>query len=86
MLHGHRTPSRAGVRGRVAQGVVESHAVVELPDGLGRRQREKQSLGWIDVVVFEVEALQPGVVPRKTFLLAEGVQKVLLGDPVHATD
>ncbi len=40
----------------------------------------------VDIMIFQIEAGQPGIVPAELFLPHEGVQQPLFGDPVKFAD
>src|SRR4051812_23932408 len=46
----------------------------------------EQPLRRVDVVVLEIEALQPRILPRQSLALPESFQKPLLGNPIDATE
>ena len=61
-------------------------ALVELRDRGGRLEREKEPFGRVDIVVFEIKALQPGVLPIEALVFAEGLKQPLLGNPIYRAD
>src|SRR6266699_4747065 len=49
----------AGIGRRSVRRIRASHAVVPFTDSLARRDAEEQSPGWVDIVIFEIDTLQP---------------------------
>src|SRR5678816_1436332 len=45
----------------------------------------KESLHRIDVVIFEIEALQPRIVPVESLRLTKRFEQILLGYPINST-
>src|SRR5262249_2633279 len=61
--HRSRTTGRTRISRRNMRRAGTPDVVVPLRDSLARRDGKKQTATWIDVVVFEVDALQPRVIP-----------------------
>src|SRR2546423_11936314 len=61
-------------------------AVIPFADPLRRVHAKEQSPGRIDVVIFEIETLEPGIVPADPLLFHEGFEQPSLRDPIHASD
>ena len=40
----------------------------------------------MNVVIFQVEALNPGILPREALVLDKHVEQPAFGDPINATD
>ena len=62
------------------------HAVVPLRDSFARRDTKEQSAARIDVVIFEIDTLQPWVVPAQCLGFDKCFQQPFLGDPVNAAN
>src|SRR4029450_3671450 len=75
---GLRAAVRPGVGGGGESGVLLPHEVIPFADAFGRLEPEEEAAGWIDVVIFEIEALQPRVVPGEIFRRPEGVRNACL--------
>ena len=76
----------AGVARRGAHRFGAARAVVEFADRFRRREREEEALRGIDVVIFEVEALQPRVLPGQALGLAERFEQPFLRNPIDAAE
>src|SRR5439155_4912883 len=59
------------------------HAVVPLRDSYSRRHAKEQSTTRINVMIFEVDALQPRIVPRYSFGFDECFQQPFLCNPIN---
>src|SRR5258705_4159552 len=59
---------------------------IKFTDGLCRLEGEKQALVRIDVVIFKVETLQPGILPAQSFFLHKSSEQPFFGDPIDAAD
>src|SRR4029453_15683182 len=63
-----------------------ANIVVPLGDSFSRCDAEEQSAARIDVVIFQVDALQPWIVPAQSFGLDKSFQQPFLSYPVNAAD
>src|SRR5438105_3844503 len=86
MLDGAGAAGGARVRGRLVHGGTAADAVVPFADAFARHDAEEETARRIDVVIFEVETLQPRIVPRQIFRFDERVEQPLLRDPIDAAD
>ena len=66
--------------------LIPAHAVVPFADSLRRVHPKEQPFLGIDVVIFEIQTLEPRIVPGEPFGLHERFQEPFLGDPIHASD
>src|SRR5947208_13301891 len=60
--------------------------VVPFRNSLARRDAEEQSPDRIDVVIFEIDALQPWMIPAQFFLLHKRFKQPFFGDPIDSAD
>ena len=77
---------RPRVGGRDILSLNARHPGIPIRNPSRRLEREEKAARRVDVVVFEVETLQPRVLPRKLFAGAEKVEHPAFGNPVHAAD
>ena len=61
-------------------------AVVPLRDSFARRDAKEQAPARVDVVIFEVDALQPRIVPAQSLGFYKCFQQPFLCNPVNAAD
>src|SRR4029079_11038691 len=61
-------------------------AIVEFADRFCGGQRMEETLRGVNVVVLEIETLQPRILPRQTFGFAKRLEQPLLGDPVDTAN
>src|SRR6266496_5138771 len=59
------------------------YAIVPLCDSFSRRHAKEQSTTRINVMIFEVDALQPRIVPRYSFGFDECFQQPFLCNPIN---
>src|SRR5207237_5602494 len=59
-----------------------TRAVVPFADSFGGTYAKEESSPGIDVVIFEIEALQPRIVPANAFGFHESFQQPFLRNPV----
>src|SRR5437867_4135873 len=76
----------ARVTGRNMRRTRTPDAVVPLRDSFAGRDGKEQSASWIDVVVFEVDALQPWVIPAQSLGFDKLFQQPFLCYPIDAAD
>ena len=68
------------------RGAGAADTVVPICDSLAGGDAEKQSATGIDVVIFEIDTLQPRVVLTQSLRFDKGFQQPFLGDPVNTAD
>ena len=63
-----------------------ANTVVPFGDSFAGCDAEEQSAARIDVVIFEIDALQPRIVPAQSFGFDKRFEQPFLGDPIDAAD
>src|SRR5262249_31504673 len=75
-----------GVGRRCAHRVLLADEVVPFADSFRRLEAEKEPALRGDVVILQVETLQPGMIPGEIFGLDESLEEPFLANPIHATE
>ena len=76
----------AGVERRRMRRLGAADTVVPFADPFPRRDAEEEAVRGIDVVIFEIETLQPGIIPAQAFGFDESLEQPFLRDPIDAAD
>ena len=79
-------PEGARVGGRLCHRFRTADAVVPFADSFSRFHAEEQSARRIDVMIFEIDALQPGIVPAEVFRFLERFEQPFLGNPIDSAN
>src|ERR1051325_5032438 len=76
----------ACVRGWRMHRVAAPDAVVPFADAFAGRYAEEEPARGIDVVIFKIDTLQPGIVPREVLGIDQQVEQPFFRDPIDAAN
>ena len=83
---GLRSTGRACIRRRMIARLIPAHAIVPFADSFRRVYSEEQPFLGIDVVILEIQTLEPRIVPGEPFGFHERLQQPFLRNPIDAAD
>ena len=63
-----------------------SDTVVPLRNSLARGNTEEQAPNRVDIVILEIDALQPGIVPVQFFRVHKSVEQPFFRNPIDSAD